>query len=597
MNTKISVSLMRIALALAVGLAVGMGPARIARAAFPGMNGKIAFHSNRDGNYEIYTMNSDGSNPTRLTNNAASDLFPAWSPDGTQIAFQSDRDGNIEIYVMDADGSNPTRLTNNAADDNIPAWSPDGARIAFIRASGPRSGDVYVMNSDGSGETKLTNYVPGNFPNAFTVAWSPDGAKMALSVSLSDTHQEIYLMNADGSGLTALTSNGVLSSLPNWSPDGAKIAFNRNPAGSGAIYVMNSDGSSQTSLTNNGDAHAAWSPDGVKIAFVSGRDGNGEVYVMNADGTGQVNLTSNPAEDGHPDWQPQPQLVFSPTTANLGVGGNTTVLIDLNAIGNLYGYQFRVNYDATKVSATGAFVNSFFDTAGGSIPSGWNASCAAGVCQFAVTQLNPAPAVTGSGPLAQITFTGVAPGTVPLTFSSDVLSDRDGIAISHTTGTAALTVYGFATLSGTVNLQGRASPSDATGTVTLTDTGGVFAPTVATIAANGTWTATNVPVMPGGSTYQLDAAHSLYLGNQLAGVALTPGNTYPQPATALKGGDANNDGTISVGDLSCIGGDFGGAPGNCGGAGGSDINADGAVNILDLVLAGGNYGLSTPQSW
>jgi len=68
----------------------------------------IAFHSGRDGNFEIYVMNADGTNPTRLTNNPAFDALPAWSPDGTKIAFFSDRDGNGDIYVMNADGTNPT---------------------------------------------------------------------------------------------------------------------------------------------------------------------------------------------------------------------------------------------------------------------------------------------------------------------------------------------------------------------------------------------------------------------------------------------------------------------------------------------------------
>jgi len=71
---------------------------------------KIAFHSDRDGNQDIYVMNADGTNPTRLTSDPASDRVPAWSPDGTKIAFDSRRDGNFEIYVMNADGTNPTRL-------------------------------------------------------------------------------------------------------------------------------------------------------------------------------------------------------------------------------------------------------------------------------------------------------------------------------------------------------------------------------------------------------------------------------------------------------------------------------------------------------
>jgi len=86
---------------------------------------RIAFQSNRDGNYEIYVMDADGSNQTNLTNNPADDMFPVWSPDGTKIAFMSNRDGNWEIYVMNADGSNQTNLTNNIGDDMYPMWSPD----------------------------------------------------------------------------------------------------------------------------------------------------------------------------------------------------------------------------------------------------------------------------------------------------------------------------------------------------------------------------------------------------------------------------------------------------------------------------------------
>jgi Tol biopolymer transport system component len=116
-----------------------------ASATFSGEEGtKIAFTSDRDVNKEIYVMNAqDGSNQTRLTDNAASDEFPSWSPDGTKIAFTSDRDGNKEIYVMNAqDGSNQTNLTLDPATDEFPSWSPDGTKIAFVTGA-----EIYVMNA------------------------------------------------------------------------------------------------------------------------------------------------------------------------------------------------------------------------------------------------------------------------------------------------------------------------------------------------------------------------------------------------------------------------------------------------------------------
>jgi TolB protein len=140
-----------LALALIAGIALSVGPRPLApaTAAFPGANGQIAFHTTRDGNFEIYAMNPDGSNPVNLTNHPADDAYPAWSPDGSKIVFQSSRNGNAEIYVMNADGSGQTRLTFDPAGDYDPAWSPDGAQIAFasIRDS---NFEVYVMNADGA---------------------------------------------------------------------------------------------------------------------------------------------------------------------------------------------------------------------------------------------------------------------------------------------------------------------------------------------------------------------------------------------------------------------------------------------------------------
>ncbi len=289
---------------------------RSGEAAFPGVNGKIAFSSNRDGpafNYEIYTMNPDGSGQTNLTNNPdAKDWRPAWSPDGSKIAFDSQAGGYDRIYVMDADGGNLTQLTspppNVLQHDSNPAWSPDGSRISFDRyhkIGDPDiyTVDIYVMNADGSGQTQLTT----DPVIAYDPAWSPDGGKIAFNSGRDDPSAlDIFIMNADGSGQTNLTSSpGVYDAGPEWSPDGSKIAFS---SGGFEIYTMNPDGSGQTNLTNNAatDFSPAWSPDGGKIVFDSDRDGNQEIYVMNADGSNPIRLTNNPAADYSPSWQPVP---------------------------------------------------------------------------------------------------------------------------------------------------------------------------------------------------------------------------------------------------------------------------------------------------
>jgi Tol biopolymer transport system component len=293
--------------ALCLALIAVAWPASPAPAAFPGVNGQIAFFSNRDApgtvKFEVYTMNADGSGQVNRTVNAAEDSQPVWSADGTRIAFESERDGNREIYTMNADGTGQVRRTVNAAQDTQPAWSPDGTKIAF-ESSRDTSDEIYTMNADGTGQVNRTvNAAPDRDP-----AWSPDGTKIAfVSVRPGDDFDEIYTMNADGTGQVNVTANTTgADTHPAWSPDGTKIAFASDRDGFFEIYTMNADGTNQTRLTTNTavDSEPAWSPDGTKIAFESNRDGNFEIYTMNADGTGQARLTTNTAVDQDPDWQP-----------------------------------------------------------------------------------------------------------------------------------------------------------------------------------------------------------------------------------------------------------------------------------------------------
>jgi len=117
--------------------------------------GKIVFHSEFKGKEsEISKTDIDGNNIVQLTDNDADEWHPEVSPDGKKIAFMSDRDGNFEIYVMNMDGSNQKRLTNNDVDDWYPSWSPDGSQLMYSsKTDGIR--DIYIMNTDGSSSKKI----------------------------------------------------------------------------------------------------------------------------------------------------------------------------------------------------------------------------------------------------------------------------------------------------------------------------------------------------------------------------------------------------------------------------------------------------------
>ena len=105
---------------------------------------KIVFFSDRAGNDQIYVMDANGSNQTRLTNSTSANYYPTWSPDGSKIIFSSTINDNDDIYVMNADGTGLTQLTNDTAADGDPNWSPDGSKIAFISG---RAGNLEIYIS------------------------------------------------------------------------------------------------------------------------------------------------------------------------------------------------------------------------------------------------------------------------------------------------------------------------------------------------------------------------------------------------------------------------------------------------------------------
>jgi len=119
---------------------------------------QIAFSSFRDGTWQIYVMNADGSGQKRLSNHPGGGSSPRWSPDGARVAYEGSFGVLYDILVVNADGSGLVNLTNNPANDFDPVWSPDGSRIAYVSdRDGFNRYEIYVINADGSAQTRLTD--------------------------------------------------------------------------------------------------------------------------------------------------------------------------------------------------------------------------------------------------------------------------------------------------------------------------------------------------------------------------------------------------------------------------------------------------------
>ncbi|MBC8264961.1 MAG: PD40 domain-containing protein [Anaerolineales bacterium] len=234
----------------------------------------VVFISDWGDQPDVISLPVGGGQPINLTQTpAAQEDTPVFSSDGATIAFASDRDGDWSIYLMDTDGANVRpALSDHAGTDELhPTFTPDGLALVFSSNRADGNWDVYTAAIGGSEWTRLTtDPAADRFPNL-----SANGGTIAFR-SERDGNSEIYLMDADGSNLCRVTDDPAFDGYPSIIPDGSGVVFVSNRSGQWNVYVANLAGGGLTAL----EQREGWqmdtprlSSDGRWLVYAGGRTG------------------------------------------------------------------------------------------------------------------------------------------------------------------------------------------------------------------------------------------------------------------------------------------------------------------------------------
>ena len=270
--------------------------------------GVITFTSDRDGNYEIYSLDLQTNDLVRLTDHPETDYYSCWTPDGAQIAFYSTRNGNADLYLMDHDGTQIRQVTKHEGHDALPSVSPDGQKVAFVSQRDTIGRNLFIINVDGSNVRQLTS----NSDYEESPSWSPDGKHLLFTRQLrieGDTSHaangEIFKYDLSSGEETRMTKKPGFDSGARYSPDGKQIAFYGLENDLFNIYLMNADGTNLTNLTNDTTEcySPAWSPDGSWIAYTGGNASNYELWIINVRTGEKRQITYSEGRDQNPSWK------------------------------------------------------------------------------------------------------------------------------------------------------------------------------------------------------------------------------------------------------------------------------------------------------
>ncbi len=266
---------------------------------------KLAFKTYRDGNWEIYVIDANGTNLINLSNDPSDDEYPKWSPDGSKIAFISNRGGNEDIYVMNSDGTNVVNISNDVGDSIMPVWSPTSESLAYLSGDN----DLRQIEIHDLKQGTATNYQ--NTSHVNFMSWSRNGNFIAFSsfIDSNSGASEIYVLDVQRRLIIKMTATQDTNLQPYWSPVGEFVLYwgitkdILGPSGTSIHMIRTDDGTDRILPQNSpNDSGGIWSPDGKYIAFYSGQD-HTSLYMMDSDGSNPQQLVSS-VQDSSLAWQP-----------------------------------------------------------------------------------------------------------------------------------------------------------------------------------------------------------------------------------------------------------------------------------------------------
>ena len=246
----------------------------------------IAFAAYRNGQWDIYTMASDGSNLRQLTSDTFEDTDPAYSPDGTKLAFASRRNNNWDVYILNLLTGEEVRLTNSPHYDGAPSWHPSGERIAYESF---QTGNLDIWQVDIEGKEPGINLTADSSDGDFAPAWRPDGQSIAFT-SWREGDNDLFLLDVENGEVTQLTVSLAAEEWPAWQPSGDKLTFVINDLGDREVFTLDvtsppAKGGRVEQITWLGRSDGpAWSPhDGTRIAAIF-RRWDGDILTIQTPG-------------------------------------------------------------------------------------------------------------------------------------------------------------------------------------------------------------------------------------------------------------------------------------------------------------------------